>query len=106
MSELRHERDFLDQALGELEQRVYSRIGRWAVAILSTCVAISIGAATQWFGLTGRVTMLEVWKTERAKPIEAYYQDEKTTAARLAAIETNVAFLVEAVKELKEANKK
>jgi tetrahydromethanopterin S-methyltransferase subunit G len=80
----------IEATLTELEQRIMARLGRYAWAIIGTVIAITLGAATQWYGLTGRVYSLEVWKADRAKPIESYYTDREVNAERLAKIETKL----------------
>lgn len=77
----------IEHTLSELESRIYARLGRWALAILSTTIALALGAATQWFGLLSRVDRLEVWKTERAVGIEQYQEFREQLERRLTRLE-------------------
>lgn len=77
----------IESALTELEQRILARIGRWALTIIGTCVVLAVGAATQWFGVIGRIDRLEVWKAERAVGVEEYQEFREDIAARMARLE-------------------
>lgn len=66
--------------LAELKQEILAKIGAGVLAILSTVILITIGAATQWFAALNRIDKLETWKTERASVIDG-------SAERLARIE-------------------
>ena len=80
----------LEHTLSELEQRIMARIGRWAVAIIGSCIVIAITASANWFGLIDRVSNLETWKAGHGPPIEDYYEDRQTTSERLAKIEARI----------------
>lgn len=80
----------LEHTIAELEQRILARVGKWALTIMGTCVALAIGASTQWFGLLARVDRLEVWREERNQPIEQYYKDREINSERLAKIEARI----------------
>lgn len=77
----------IEQTLTELEARIYARLGRWALAILGTTIALALGAATQWFGLLGRVDRLEIWKSERAVDVEQYHEFREQLERRLTRLE-------------------
>ena len=77
----------IKDTLSELEERVQARIGRWALAIIGTVIALAVGASSQWFSLQARMDRIEVWKAERTKPIEDYYAFKEEIAARLARLE-------------------
>lgn len=78
----------LEATLVELEQRIQARIGKWALAILGTAFAFGVMGAANWFGIVNRVERLETWKTERAKPIEEYYETQRIMEGRLSRMET------------------
>lgn len=80
----------LEHTLTELEQRIMARIGKWALTIIGSCVAIAIVASSNWFEVLGRVDRLETWKTERTQPIEAYYETQQLNAERFAKIEAKL----------------
>ena len=78
----------LDALLLAGEQRILARIGRWVLAILGTAVLFGVMGAANWFGIVGRLERLETWKTERAKPIEEYYETQRIMEGRLSRMET------------------
>lgn len=80
----------IEGTLNELEQRIMARIGKWALAIIGTVIAIVLMASSHWFALHARVDRIEIWKAERVKPIEEYYKDQQITAERLARIEAKI----------------
>ena len=85
-----HDIQSLETTLAELEQRIYARIGKWALTIIGSCIAIAIMASSNWFAVTGRIEKLETWKSERVRPIEDYYTDKEEQADRLARIESRI----------------
>jgi len=85
-----HDIESLEHTLSELEQRIYARIGKWALAIIGSCIAIAVVASSNWFALTGRIDKLETWRSERTQPIEDYYTDREISAERFAKIEAKL----------------
>lgn len=98
------EEDQTQKTLTELEERIQARIGRWAMAIMGTCIVLAVGASGQWFALQARVDRLEAERADRAKTIDEFStwreeivdrfarleEGQKATAAKLEAIQSTL----------------
>lgn len=77
----------IEGTLSELEQRIYARIGKWALGIIASCIALALGAAAQWYPAINRIERLEIWKTERAVGVDEYSEFRRVLEGRLTRLE-------------------
>lgn len=77
----------IEHTLSELEMRIQARIGKWALAIIGSCIGLALMAASQWFPTIGRIEKLETWKTERAVGIDEYSEFRRVLEGRLTRLE-------------------
>lgn len=90
-----------ENLLTEIERRMLATIGKYAVASLVSILALTITAAGAWFGQAARIGALETWKTDRAKPIEDYYEQQKADAEQRGRIEQTLKDLKEQLQDVK-----
>lgn len=84
--------------IDELKLEILAAIGKWAIAIITSIIGVTIVAMSQWGAMVGRIEKLETWKAERTQPIEKYYEDQRTNGERMARIEAKLDALTEKIK--------
>lgn len=84
--------------IDELKTEILAAVGKWAIAIIGSILAATIFALSQWYAVMSRVDRLETWKSERTKPIEDYYAEQRLNGERMARIESKLDTLAEEIK--------
>jgi chaperonin cofactor prefoldin len=77
----------IESTLAELEERIQARLGRWAMAIMGTCIVLAVGASSQWFNLISRVDRLESERSDRDKVIDDFSMWREDIVDRFARLE-------------------
>lgn len=84
--------------IDELKLEILAAIGKWAIAIITSIIGVTIVAMSQWGAMVTRIEKLETWKSERTQPIEKYYEDQRINGERMARIEAKLDALTEKIK--------
>lgn len=87
------EKDFLSEFRG-----IKTSVIRWVWVLISGAFILG----TMQANLMWRIYNLEVWKSERTKPIEDYYRDQRILENRLSILETNSTANYQNIKEIKD----
>ena len=90
----------INHAIEEMRTEVLAVVGRWAIAIIGSCICLTGMAAAQWFPTVGRIEKLETWKMERAVGIDGYNQFREALEGRLSKIENTQVRQSEDIKEI------
>lgn len=82
-----HEIVEIEEVITRFEHRVHARMGKWAVAILGTAVALAAAGAMAWSSLTNRVTNIEEWRLSEQTEGSGYQSFRDEVRDRLARLE-------------------